>query len=258
MTQRKPIHRIFIERGVIMLGVFLWSCQAVPTVQMTEPAKTAAELTVVPVPANTPSIPPGWKEYVDDSLGIRLRYPQEWKGPEVYAAENRIILEIGSAAAFPYGTNPEDRIYPEVNQYFVDVLFFRNSSHLSMEQLQDGDPASNWSYGGSDYDIYLALMNLADGESMVLHKEAVAKSRNVTLDGFRGVEYVAASTEDAQSMILYERQTTLIDADNDMLEIIGIPIPVYVPNVHWRDTNRAVDEAFLELYRIIIESISVS
>jgi hypothetical protein len=258
MNSSSRIQKVLIGVGLIVLCILLEACQAAKPSPNAAPAVNPTTEAAVPEATGTPSIAPGWKEYTNASFGIHITYPQDWKGPEVYATEDQIILEIGSAVAFSYGTSLEDRVYPEGTFYIIDVLYYKNNSRLTLEQLQGNHGPNAWSYRWCDYDIYQALINLGNGESLIVDKEAVSKVRNVTLGQFQGIEYVATLPKDAQSMGMYERQTTLIDGNYDLIEVIGNPFPSQdVPNMNTNDVLRGVDEAFLDIYRGVVESISL-
>jgi hypothetical protein len=232
--------------------------QATPpaALKVTDTATPAPDTSteVETAPATQPSGYPidpatGWKIYTNETFGLSFSIPPAWYGPDEYAWEDGVRLEVGSDVVYPYGTSREDQIYEVENSYFVRIQYTLNRANWNLEEFRANQP---WT------DTYFSLLDLRDGESLSSPRSLVTRVRGVELGGFKGVEYVATLPDTAQTERFYVREVALLDENFNTLTITGYPNNVQVPNPEtWRETYRQVDEVNLETFYNILESISM-
>ncbi len=148
---------------------------------------------------------------------------------------------MGSDSVYPYG-NPPETPSEVKNSYNVVVQYEKNNQN------------PYWK------DTYQSLQNLKDGESLSGARSLITRVRQVELGRFIGYEYIFTLPESAQTEHVYGREVMLFDEQtNDLLTIMGQPNNVEVSNgANWRDVYRSIDEANLELFNEIVDSITVN
>jgi hypothetical protein len=208
------------------------------------------DLAAITLTTETPLDPAtGWKSYTDSSTGLSFQFPPAWYGPDVYAFDQGVRLEVGSDKVYPYGTDPLDRVYEKQNSYYVVIQYTKNSNHWTLDEYRQNQP---WS------ETYLSLLNLKDGESRSGLRDLVTRVRKVQVGGFEGLEFISTLSETAQTDMSYARQVVLFDKDLNALTIMGTPNNVEVPDKSaWREVYSQIDQANLDNFHKIVESIAV-
>jgi hypothetical protein len=239
-TTKKTINLFFL-----MIVLTLGACSppvTTPRVPSSTPtpapsANTPGPIVLSPTQVEQSAI---WKPYTNSTYGLRFRYPSNWFGPEDYAADHTLRVEVGSDRVYPYGQPPEQP---------SDV---RNSYNVVI-QLTKNNPNPFWK------DTYQSLSTLKDGESLLGARGLIIRVRQVDLGRFKGFEYISTLSEKAQTEPVYSRDVMLFDEQtNDLLTIMGQPINVEVSNgANWRDDYRRIDEANLNFFHEIVESMTV-
>jgi hypothetical protein len=181
-----------------------------------------------------------WKSYANSTFGLGFRYPSSWFGPDEYVSDQNLRVEIGSDVVYPYGTDRMEQIYEVKNSYYVLIQYSKN------------DQNQYWK------DTYQSLLNLQDGESLSDARSLVIRVRQLKLGRFEGIEYISTLSETAQTEPVYIRQVILFDEQSNVLTIMGTPNNVEIGNgAEWRDAYKMIDEANLNLFHQIVESITV-
>jgi|WetSurMetagenome_2_1015567.scaffolds.fasta_scaffold120665_3 hypothetical protein len=191
-----------------------------------------------------------WKVFVDEKLGIKVYFPEDWNGPAIYVEENVIWLEIGTDNVYPYGTNLEYREIVHKNSYSIDIIYYKNGTGIKNTE------GFKWFKHISDYSVYKKLLDLPNGQTILHMKSILSKVKNYSICNYRGVEYIETLPDYMETDYYYSRQLTIINDEYSYLEIIGEPQNVdIVLDENWRDSYRGVDEAYLDIYRQIINRI---
>jgi len=215
------------------------------------PASDWADSTgaVAPTPESLIDPSTGWVNYFNDSFGLSFAYPSTWHGPDVTKSEDGLRLAIGSDVVYPYGTDRTEQVYQVENSYYVTIQYNQNKNDRSLEEFRADSP---W------MDPYFALLDLNNGESLPGPRSLVTRVRQLKLGNFEGVEYVSTLPETAQTERFYVREVTLLDEHLNTLRITGTPNNVQVANPdEWRAAYSQVDQANLETFYQVLESISI-
>lgn len=218
--------------------------QPTPTPQITEVAATATpapsatppDATLLPTEPDPSTL---WKPYANSDFGLRFQVPPGWFGPDVYAVENTLRLEVGSDVVYPYGTSPEERITTLKNAYYVTIQYARNDQNTYWrETLQ-------------------SLAGLQDGEALSDARSLIIKVRDLRLGRYQGAEFISTLSETAQTEPVYARQVILVDEQSNLLTVMGSPANVETGGAGWREAYRQVDADNQEIFRQMVESIAV-
>lgn len=219
------------------------------------PTPTFIPMTVSPsvVPTPHPELPrdplTGWKIYKNDSFGISLQFPSTWYGPDIRTWEHGIRINVGSDKVYPYGTDRLERVYDIKNSYYVVIQYSKNSYNMTLEQYRENQP---W------IETYLSLLNVKDGDSISGRRALVIRVRKLQLGRFEGLEYIETLSATAQTEITYTRRVVLLDEHLNTLHITGTPNNVEIINKdNWREAYRMVDEANLDTFHKVLESVAV-
>ena len=107
-------------------------------------------------------------------------------------------------------------------------------------------------------DTYQALSKMQDGESLSGARSLIIRVRQLELGKFKGFEYIATLSETAQTDHVYVREVILVDDQSNSLSVSGQPANVEVSDgAKWRDDYRTIDEANLDVFHAILDSISI-
>lgn len=203
----------------------------------------------VTAPESTAEPSPGWKVITNAGFGLTLKVPADWYGPDVYELDQGVRLAVGSDKVYPYGTDPADQTYTVKNSYYVVVQYTRNASNLSLQQFRENQPWIN---------TYLSLLDVKNGESLTGPRDHVTRVRPLKLGRFEGLEYISTLSPAAQTDLTYIRQAVLLDEHLNALTVMGTPSNVEVPDkTKWQDAYRRVDEANVDAFDGILESIAI-
>ena len=218
-----------------------------------------------PVPSDPPvedpaeTIPPqstaegenpsdGWAEYYNETLSFSFSYPTTWYGPDVYESEGSLRLQVGSDVVHPYGTDRTEQVATIPDSYYITIQYFENIQGRTWDDFI----ASGWITG------YLDLVDLQDGESHTTPRSLTIRVREITLGNFKGLEYIATLSETAQTERFYARVITAFDDDLNWLSIMGSPNMVQITDPeNWKEDYRRVDQANLEIFTRLAESIVI-
>jgi hypothetical protein len=214
-------------------------------------SSTASPEITTSVPSLTPDAPDTpaseWLEYSDQTLPFHFLYPSSWYGPDVYAWEDGLRLEIGSDLVYPYGTSREDQVSTVPDSYYVTIQYNLNRQNLSWEDLVN----SGW------FTTYLELSDLEAGGSITTARSLAIKVREVTLGNFQGQEYIVTLPENAQTERVYIREIVAFDDNLNWIRITGSPNLVTVQDqTSWKTDYQRVDESYLDIFRAVADSIS--
>lgn len=223
---------------------------AVPAESAATPQSPAATAATPPATAEPTSDPfPGWTTYSNAAFGVSFRYPSAWFGPEVYEFEDGLRLEVGSDVVYPYGTGPEDRQPGAPNTYNVVIQYTLNTSGLTLEQYQAGQPWINDT---------LAVLDLQDGESITTARSLTTRLRGLSVGRFTGVEFTTTLPDTAQTERVYMRTAFLMDEALNVIVINGQPVNVEIADAAaWREAYAALDAAQEATFRAVVDSIQV-
>jgi hypothetical protein len=201
-----------------------------PTSQPVLPTETQ-------LPAQQPETE-GWKTYSNPGFGLAFQYPSEWFGPEEYVSGQTLRVEVGSGPVYPYGT-PLDQRSPAPNSYHIVVQYTLENQNPFFEET------------------YQSLLNMEDGESLSGPRSVLIRVRQIELGGFTGFEYISTLSETAQTEAFYAREAILVDEQANLITILGSPDAVEVPQgVHWRDAYQALDQANLEVFHQLLDTLA--
>jgi len=180
------------------------------------------------------------KIYTNDLFGLSFQYPSNWYGPSEYVSDGTLRVEVGSDVVYPYGETPEQPSSVK-NSYNVVIQYTKTNQNTYWE------------------DTYQSLMNLKDGESLSNGNSLLIRIRQLSIGRFTGFEYIATLSETAQMVHVYARSIMILDEQtNDLLTIMGQPINVEITNgAAWRDIYKNIDEANLNVFQEIMESITI-
>jgi len=182
----------------------------------------------------------GWKLYKNDIYGLSFQYPSSWFGPDEYATDEDLRIEVGSDIVYPYGTSRESRIYNLKNSYFIVIQFSKTNQNQYWKET------------------YQSLLNLKDGGSLSDAKSLSIKVRQLNIGSLDGVEYIYTLSESAQTEWAFARQVILFDDQSIFISIMGSPNNVDVSNgSDWRDVYQMVDETNLNVFHRVVESIEI-
>lgn len=190
----------------------------------------------------------GWTTFSNDTIGFSFQYPSAWFGPDEEVYEAGIRLAVGSDVVYPYGTDRTEQIYEVKDSYFVVIQYTKNSQNWTLEQYRENQP---W------IETTLSLLDMQDGESMTNAIAVTTRVRQVNVGRFEGVEYVTSPSATAQTEYFYGRQIVLFDENLNVLNIMGFPNNVDVGEGSRDEAYRRVDQANLDIFRQIVESITV-
>jgi hypothetical protein len=179
------------------------------------------------------------KQYSNPAFGIGFLFPDSWYGPEEYISGDTLLVNIGSDVVYPYGEVPEKPSEIK-NSYLVTVQFDRNSQN------------TNWQ------ETYSALREMKDGDSLDTGRSRTIRVRKLELGKYTGFESIATLSETAQTDHVYIRIVILVNDQSNVLIIMGQPNNVEVGNSeNWRDVYQSIDDANLDLFHGIIDSLKV-
>lgn len=179
------------------------------------------------------------KVYSNSAFGLTFQYPSSWFGPDEYVSGQTLRVAVGTDKITPYG-EPPDQAAQVSNSYQVVIQFTQNDQNRA------------W------MDTYQALAGLKDGESLSGARSLIIRVRQLDLGRFKGFEYISTLSETAQTDHVYVREAILADDASNSLSISGQPANVAVSEAaKWRDDYRTIDEANLELFHAILDSISI-
>lgn len=222
---------------VLTVLLLISACTFAVNMNPALPTSTAVEATQSP---STVLPGPTQNTYTNDQFGLGFQFPAEWFGPDEFVSEQTVRVEVGSDKVYPYGTGLEERIYDIKNSYYVVVQYSKN------------DQNSYWR------DVYQSLQNLPDGESLSDQRGLLIRVRELTLGQFNGIEFISTLSESAQTDPVYTRQVILFDDRSNSLSVMGSPNHVEVADgANWRDMYRMVDEANVNVFHQIVDSITV-
>ena len=205
---------------------------------------TAPEIVIEPT-ADSNS---GWKLYQHPTAKFSFQYPESWFGPEVYEADQDLRIEIGSDMVYPYGTGSEDRNLTQKDSYYILIEYRPNTTQMTMEDYK----TSSW------ISPIMDIFELADGETISTARSLVIRVREFELGQFKGVEYISTLSETAQTEHVYSRQIFLIDEELNILMISGSANNVEIlDGANWKADYQRVDQANLDIFYQVIESIAV-
>jgi len=181
-----------------------------------------------------------WKLYTNNTFGFGFQYPSNWYGPSEYVSDGTLRVEVGSDVVYPYGETPEQPSSVK-NSYNVVIQYTKNNQNTYWE------------------DTYQSLMNLKDGESLSNGNSLLIRVRQLSIGRFTGFEYIATLSETAQTDHIYARSIMILDEQtSDLLTIMGQLINVEITNgAAWRDIYKNIDEANLNVFQEIVESITI-
>lgn len=207
----------------------------------TEPVASVGTQTPISVSPTEVDQSAIWKPYTNSTFGLSFQYPSNWFGPDEYVSEQILRVSVGSDVVYPYGTSSEEQIYEIKNSYYVVIQLSKNNQNQYFN------------------DTYQALVNLQDGESLSDARSLIIRVRQLDLGGFKGFEYISTLSDTAQTEPVFIREVILYnDQSNDLLTIMGTPNNVEVSvGTDWRAVYRTVDEANLDLFHGIVESITI-
>lgn len=223
---------------------------AAPTIAPTAASTDAPAATAAPIdtptgapttaPAETAAPADAWNTFSSPDFGFSFRYPAGWFGPEVYIAENTLRAEIGTDVVYPYGTGLEERTYTIYDSYYIVFQYTKNNTN------------------GFWQETYQALESMQDGESRSDARSMLIRERALELGRFRGFEYISTLSETAQTEPVYSRSVILVDDQSNLLTVMANPSNVQPrADNNWRAAYQAVDETHREVFRQIIESITI-
>lgn len=251
---KTPIFRLTIIFLAVLVTASCTSAQPDPIISHDARA-TATEIitmtsTIVPAiiqPAT--GTPSAWIPFTNQKFGIRFEYPGTWFGPEVYETEDGVRIEVGSDVVYPYGTDRTEQVYELLDAYYVVIQYTENRNLWTLDQFRANQP---WS------ETYFTILDMQDGESRSGMRELITRVRQIQLGKFAGVEFISTLSETAQTERFYVHQVMLFDEQMNALTIMGIPNNVEVTDqAQWRVKYQQVDEANLEIFYHILDSLSV-
>lgn len=213
------------------------------------PATIEGEIDVTSDPSALATPTRTLQTFASEPFGLSFEYPASWFGPDVVESTNGIRIEVGSDVVYPYGTGLEDRVYEVKDSYYVVIQFRVNNDVQDLEELRQTQP---W------VEQYFTVMDMADGESQSGPRAKITRIRSLTISGFEGIEYISTLSETAQTERYYVRQAFLFDQELNILRVAGSPNNVEISEPSkWRDSYRDVDQAHEEIFREILNSISL-
>jgi hypothetical protein len=272
--------------SALFMAVAIPACRETVS-PLTEPAvRTAAPVTTsnsplstatsVPTPTRipetvSPSIIPtlpqelpinpltGSKIYQNDFFRLSFQFPSTWYGPDEHVWETQgIRIEVGTDRVYPYGTDRLERTYDVKNSYYVSIQYSRNTNKWTLEQYAQPPRPLPPSIDPNWLVTYFSLLDMKDGESLSDAKGLVIRVRKLKLGKFEGIEYISTLSATAQTEMYYTRQAVLFDKGLNILNITASPNNVdIVDQANWQAAYRKVDEANLDIFYKVLESIVV-
>jgi hypothetical protein len=199
----------------------------------------SAEPTAVTAPTEAqPSS--GLKQYSNSAFGLSFAYPAGWFGPDEYISEPTLRVAIGSDVVYPYGTGLEEQVYTLKNSYAMVIQYTKNNQNDFFQET------------------YQKLSGLQEGQSLSDARSMITLVRRLNLGRFEGFEYISTLSETAQTEAVYSREVILVDDQSNLLTVMGTPNNVEVASgQQWRDVYRAVDQANVEIFHQIIDSLLI-
>jgi len=244
------IPAIILIAGFILLPLSGCASNLPAGVNSVSDTPAATQFIPSPSPAPTETANPfgDWSEYKNESIGFRFLYPSSWYGPDVYEQDGSLRLEVGSDVVYPYGTDRTDQKNTIPDSYFITINYFENTQNRTWDDFIN----SGW------ITSYLDLLNLENGQSVSTTRSLVIRVREVTLGDFVGLEYIATLSDTAQTERGYAREIMAFDKELNWLRVTGFPNLVEITDPeNWKDDYRRVDEANLEIFEKIAESIII-
>jgi len=239
--------------GILLVSMILGGCFPPESENRDEITFPPTEI-VQDIPDSTPTPeatenPFGdWTEYTNETTGFKYLYPTDWYGPEVYESEGSLRIEVGSDLVYPYGTDRTEQTTTIPDSYYITVQYFENIQGRNWDDFTN----SGW------IDSYLGLLNMEDGESITTARSLTIRVREFSLGDFQGLEYIATLPDTAQTERVYIREIMAFDGNLNWLRITGSPNLVEITDPeNWKDDYRRVDQANLEFFSRLAESIVI-
>jgi hypothetical protein len=231
--------RIFVP--IVFLTVCMISACSFSVTVPSLPAKTEVPQIPTASPTATAAPSPELRPYYNDMIGLSFQYPSNWFGPDEYISEQTLRVEVGSDKVYPYGTGLEERIYEQRNSYYVVIQFSRN------------DQTQYWK------DVHQSLLTLKDGEELSTEGHGLmVRVGELRIGELSGIEYISTLPISAQTEPVYSRHLLLFDGQSNLLSIMGTPNNVdFSIAESWRDAYRIVDEANVEVFHQIAQSVTI-
>lgn len=184
-------------------------------------------------------LPGDRKVYSNSAFGLTFQYPSTWFGPDENSSGQTLRVAVGTGKVTPYGESP-------------DPAAQVNNSYQVVTQFTKSDQNQAW------MDTYQALSKMQDGESLSGARSLIIRVRQLDLGKFKGFEYISTLSETAQTDHAYIREVILVDDQSNSLSLSGQPANVEVSDgAKWRDDYRTIDEANLDFFHAILDSISI-
>lgn len=222
---------------VILSAFILGACAPVTPVPPTPALTEAAQPTETAVPEVTE---PVGQSYENSEFGLSFTFPADWFGPDEYVAEDTLRVEIGSDTVYPYGTGPEERVYTQTDTYSIVLQYTKNNTN------------DYWT------ETWQTLQSMADGESVSDSRGKLIRVGLVNLDGFEGMEFISTLSDTAQTEAVYIRQVILVNAQSDLLSIMGSPSNVVVnEGENWREVYERIDGEYAGVFHAVLESLTI-
>jgi hypothetical protein len=209
------------------------------TLPDSEPAAPVETQFPSPVPPTQVEAPPTWKTYTNSAFGLSFNYPADWFGPDEYISGQTLRVEVGSDTVFPYG-NPLEQPSVVKNSYKVVIQYTKNNQNTFLD------------------DTHQTLLSLEDGESISSPRSQIIRVRGLDFGRFQGFEYISTLSETAQTEPFYAREVFLMDDQANLITIFGTPNNVEISNgAEWREVYRGIDQAHLDFFHEIVESLEM-
>jgi hypothetical protein len=238
--------------GILISFVILSSCAPVPTEEnINQDSLPQPAVTTEKIPSPEPADDPlgDWMEYTNEAIQFRFLYPSSWYGPEVDQQEGSLRVEIGSDVVYPYGTDRTEQITTVPDSYYIVIQYFENTQGRTWDDFIN----SGW------IDTYLGLIELQDGDSITTARSLTIREREISLGDFTGLEYIVTLSDTAQTEIGYGREVMAFDEDLNWLRVTGFPNLVEIADkTNWKVDYIRVDQANLEIFRTLVESIIIN
>ena len=215
------------------------STAAPGTLPDSEPAAPVETQIPSPVSPTQVETPLNGKSYTNSEFGLNFHYPAHWFGPDEYISGQTLRVEVGSDTVFPYG-NPPEQASEVKNSYKVVIQYTKDNQNTFLD------------------DTHQTLLTLKDGESMSSPRSQITRVRGLGFGRFQGFEYISTLSETAQTEPFYAREVFLMDDQANLITIFGTPNNVEISNgAEWREVYRGIDEANLNFFHEILESLEM-
>jgi hypothetical protein len=180
------------------------------------------------------------KQYTNAAFGLGFQFPSNWFGPDEYISDQTLRVAVGSDVVYPYGGQPPEKPSDVKNSYNIVIQYTKL------------DQNSDWK------ENYQTLTNLKDGESLSGARSLITRVRQLGLGKYKGFEYIATLSETAQTEPVYSRGVILVDAQSDLLTMLGTPNNVEITGGGlWRDAYRMIDQANVTVFHEILDSMTI-